>query len=84
MFEFETGVPSEDTVSSKFEMVADSQIWSDFITFEEDLATFSYKFKIAPTSNEHNGRYQILLELTDNGSDSKDGPAEDFYGDEMT
>mmetsp|Transcript_8253 Transcript_8253/g.12635 ORF Transcript_8253/g.12635 Transcript_8253/m.12635 type:complete len:271 (-) Transcript_8253:2382-3194(-) len=74
----DSGNPSEDTVDLEFSVVAEKPNWRDFITVDIDDQSHSIKINIAPTSADHIGLYALKVELTDNGSDSKDGPSEDY------
>ena len=77
-YKINTGLPSEDAVSAEFKVVADKDLWRDFIKVTLNSETLSMDLDIAPTLTEMIGQYILAIELTDSGCDSLDCPTDDY------
>jgi hypothetical protein len=71
--DFKTGLPTEDVESAPEFLINSPKLNYEFITHTVDSEN-QVTITINPERKDQAGPYLISIILTDNGSDSKDGP----------
>ena len=72
-WELNTGPPTEDFESVELSVSTAKLNWNQFIKHSLDYEN-QLTITISPETKDQAGFYLVSVELTDNGSDSKDGP----------